>query len=213
MYVTLLVYVPEGAVVFTAMPYHTVEASLEAVVAVVFKVSGDAVAGIAANFAAPIAVFDVAVVGPAPNPPTPSIRYPQLLAVSAIGVVWLPVLATILLPPDTSALDADVSPSFKVYPAASLVLTVTVSLAIVCTPLPVGIALMLTVPLEVSRLMTEPRVDETVVEVVSALTVSEVASSPSNATLVIIPILSVCFFSIIVYFALTLTYLSKAQAI
>lgn len=87
---------------------------LLAVDEVVVTVFGDAEAGTAANLIDPIAALLVLEVGPAPKPPRPSTRYPQLLAVSAAGVVWVPLTAAMVLPPEVRLLLAPDSPTWSV---------------------------------------------------------------------------------------------------
>ena len=157
-------YVPDGVEVLTATPYHTAVVSFDAVVAVVLIVFGDPVAGTAANLIVPlIAALLAPEVGPAPNPPMLSTRYPHVLTAATTGVAWLPLDAGIVLLPDVNVLVPVVSASLSVYPLASFVLTVMVSLAIVCTPPDVGVASMLTVPEEVNKLIVEPIAELTVV--------------------------------------------------
>lgn len=56
--------------------------------------------------------------------------------------------------PDTKSDDPVDSANFKVYPAEAFVLMVTVSLAIVWTPVPFGVTSTLTVPLVVNTPIT-----------------------------------------------------------
>jgi hypothetical protein len=143
-------------------------------------VSGEPEAGMAANLMAPMAALVAPEVGPAPKPPAESTRYPQVLTVSAIGDASVPPIAGMVLPPLVSADAAVVSPTFRVYPAASFVLTVTVSLAMVWTPPAVGVEFKVTVPLVVKRVMTEPRLELTVV--VAAPAYIGNAMTPTAAT-------------------------------
>lgn len=162
-------YAPEGCVVLAATPYQTVVVSLLAVVEVVLMVFGEPLAGIPANFMVPlIAALLWADVGPAPNPPTPSTRYPHVFTACATGVVCVPVDAGIVLEPEVSVVEAPESAICKVKPSVSFVLTVMVSLAIVCAPDPVGVTLAVTVPLLVKTLITELIAELMVVEAVAA---------------------------------------------
>lgn len=100
---------------FAATPYHTVVVSFDAVPEVVLIVLGDAVAGTAANLIEPlIAALLCDEVGPAPKPPIPSTRYPQVFAVIYAGVVCEPLEAVMLLPPDVIEEPAPVSASCSV---------------------------------------------------------------------------------------------------
>src|SRR5262249_5495554 len=96
------------------------------------------------------------------------------------GEAQVPAVAGIVLPPDVSAELAPVSATSSVYPAESLVLTVTVSLWMVCAPEPVGIMLSLTVP-ELEILMTGLRTELTVVEAVAAETNVAIQSGDNTA--------------------------------
>jgi hypothetical protein len=75
-----------------------------------------------------------------------------------------------VLLPDSRVEPAPVSARVRVYPLESLVLTVTVSLAMVWAPEPVGSTFTLTVPLVVSRLIIGLRFELIVVEAVRAET-------------------------------------------
>jgi hypothetical protein len=61
-----------------------------------------------------------------------------------------------------------------------LVLTVSVSLAIVCAPAPVGVTFAVTVPLLVKTLITEPIAELIVVDVVAAPAAVGIATAPAN---------------------------------
>jgi hypothetical protein len=117
-----------------------------------------------------MAALLTADVGPVPNEPRLSTRYPHRLAVRAVGAAYVPVVAAIVLLPETKLVDAFVSATDNVYPEELFVLTVMVSLAVDCTPEPVGVAFSVTVPLVVNTLIVEPIVLVIVVDCVSAST-------------------------------------------
>ena len=88
--------------------------SFVAVAAVVLIVLGEAVAGTAAKVRAPIAAFVTGLVGPAPKPPMPSTRYPQVLTACTTGAACVPADAGIVFPPEVKAVVAVVSFSVNV---------------------------------------------------------------------------------------------------
>jgi hypothetical protein len=105
------------------------------------------------------------------------------------GVVWLPDEAGILLEPDVSVEEALVSASCKVYPEESLVLIVTVSLAIVWAPEADGTILSSTVTSVVKRLKTGLMTELTVVVAVLAETTAVAPKNTNKVTVAISAIL------------------------
>lgn len=112
----MLEYVSAVMVASAHTLYHTavVTAGSAATLVIAIRSADWTDVGTAAKVVAEAATLLLAEVGLAPNPPTPSTRWPQVFTDSAIGVVWFPVLARILLPPEARALLAAVSPSFNV---------------------------------------------------------------------------------------------------
>jgi hypothetical protein len=132
--------------VLAATPYQTFKVVPLVALEVVANVTG-VLAGTAANLAELMAWLLAEDVGPAPNPPSPSTLYPQVLATMAIGEAWVPLLAGMLLPPEVKAVaELLVSLSSNKYPALSFVATLTASLLIVWAPAPEGVTFILTVP-------------------------------------------------------------------
>lgn len=78
-------YIPLGCELVVRTPYQMVVVSFVAVVPEVLMVFGDADEGTPAHVVVLDALFVSALVGPAPKPPTLSIRYPQVLFASAVG--------------------------------------------------------------------------------------------------------------------------------
>lgn len=98
-----------------ATPYQTVVVSLLAGAEVVLIVLGLPVAGTAANLILPLmAALLAELVGPAPKPPTPSTRYPQVFALATTGLAWVPADAGIVSPPETKSDEAVDSAIFSV---------------------------------------------------------------------------------------------------
>jgi hypothetical protein len=153
-------------------------------------VAGDPEAGIAAHRTeVSDETFVSAAVGPAPKEPTPSMRQPHLLFVSAAGAANVPVAAAMVLPPLWRVTVLSESAIVSVYPAVRFVLTDTVSLADVAEPLAVGVILRVTVPLVV-MLMTEPITASMVVDLVStaANVAAGISTVPAKATKPALPI-------------------------
>jgi len=96
------VYVPATFALLTHTPYQTVVVTAgSAGDELVARVAGVCTeVGIAAKLTTGTPVLLTALVGPAPKLPSPSTRYPHVLAVSAAGEPAVPPVAGIVLPPD-----------------------------------------------------------------------------------------------------------------
>jgi hypothetical protein len=153
-----VLYDPDGKLEFAHTPYHTVvsTAGFAGPLDVATVVPAWLLGGTPAKVTLGVLPLLCELVGPAPNPDSPSTRYPHVLTASVVGEAAVPLDAVILLAPLVIALLVVLVVIVRLYPAVLSVSTEAVSLWTVHAPPGVGATLRVVDPPLVSVIVQAP---------------------------------------------------------